>query len=237
MNSDLYADIYGALTAQLRAGLGFLAPVDEAADSTLEVASLVALLESLGPDGDPEAGSAGSGADADSHVPDDSAHTELLERVAELESELAAERQLRAELEAKLADAEVLQFGDAAVGADQGTRNEENAENSSDKPPEERAPTEQLRVLIRQLRDVELEIGVHTQDLSIGRTGANDLQFKDPSVSRQHALLRQSGDVAEIIDCDSRNGVYVNDSKVSRQQLCHGDRVTIGTQRFVFICR
>lgn len=223
MNTDLYAEIYAALTAQLRAGLGFLAPVDEADGSTLEVATIVALLESLAPDREADTASVANESEAGAQEV-----AVLKERIAELEDALAAEREARAELEKQLAAEEVLEFG--AVGEDE-------ADQPPVPPSAQEANGEQLRVLIRQLRDVELEVGMHATELSIGRTGANDLQFKDPSVSRRHALLRQSGEVAEIIDCDSRNGVYVNDNKVSRHELCHGDRVTIGTQRFVFICR
>jgi pSer/pThr/pTyr-binding forkhead associated (FHA) protein len=48
-------------------------------------------------------------------------------------------------------------------------------------------------------------------------------------VSRQHCLLRVTGEAGFIRDLGSRNGTLVNGTLVERERrLCHGDQVQIG---------
>lgn len=64
---------------------------------------------------------------------------------------------------------------------------------------------------------------------TIGRDRKNDLTIDDHSVSRHHAEIQYSSDgVFTIIDLGSRNGVYVNQSKVVTCIMKDGDQVEIG---------
>lgn len=65
----------------------------------------------------------------------------------------------------------------------------------------------------------------------IGRSTECQLSLDDPLVSRKHALLVVTPDSIELQDLGSRNGVLVNDEKISTSRdVNHGDRITIGSQ-------
>ncbi len=205
-DADLYQSVHESLSLQLRAGMGFLVPLNEPEENGLEIAAVVALLESLMPGDGDLSRSDGAGkivAERDA----------LAERLEVLEAELETERGRRKELEEQL----------------------QSHQSDIESAPDDAEITG--RLAIRQYKSVEFEISLNKAECSIGRTSINDLQFKDPSVSRKHAILRLNNGAVEIVDCDSRNGVFVNDTRVSRSELCHGDMVMVGTQRFVFVCR
>lgn len=63
----------------------------------------------------------------------------------------------------------------------------------------------------------------------VGRQGElGDIIIDDPYVSREHAIVRLSGDAFTIDDVASANGVRVNDVEVRSRRLRHGDLVEIG---------
>jgi len=71
----------------------------------------------------------------------------------------------------------------------------------------------------------------------IGRKPQNDLIFNLGDVSREHAIIEADGDKFVIKDLGSRFGTFVNDKKVERSTLVHGDRVRVGSSpqtQFVF---
>ncbi|WP_394821046.1 FHA domain-containing protein [Pendulispora albinea] len=69
----------------------------------------------------------------------------------------------------------------------------------------------------------------------IGRSAECHVTIEDPLVSRQHAKIVISGDVAIFEDLGSRNGVKVNGSPIKGSvRLKDGDRLRIGTQELVF---
>ena len=66
--------------------------------------------------------------------------------------------------------------------------------------------------------------------ITIGRGNANDLVLNDPSVSRFHAVVKQSPQGAVLIaDRGSTNGVMVNGTRITAEiELQKGDRARIG---------
>jgi pSer/pThr/pTyr-binding forkhead associated (FHA) protein len=55
-------------------------------------------------------------------------------------------------------------------------------------------------------------------------------------VSRRHALIRVTGDRAEIEDLGSRNGTYVGGRRITgRVTLGDGDEIAIGPAVLVFV--
>lgn len=69
----------------------------------------------------------------------------------------------------------------------------------------------------------------------IGREPENLLFVAEPSVSRRHAAIYQSGVAIEIEDLGSSNGTFVNDTKVTaRAPLKDGDMIRLGTILFKF---
>ena len=71
--------------------------------------------------------------------------------------------------------------------------------------------------------EVELQSDVTT----IGRSFDSDVTIDNAGVSAHHARITRSGDDFVIEDIGSRNGIYVNGKRVSRQSLSYGDEVVI----------
>jgi chromosome segregation ATPase len=69
---------------------------------------------------------------------------------------------------------------------------------------------------------------------TIGRTPDNDLQLCESYISRVHAVIKLGADSAIIEDAGSRNGVFVNQRRISRELLHDGDEVVLGKARFRF---
>ena len=75
----------------------------------------------------------------------------------------------------------------------------------------------------------EQAIVVNTNPFTIGRQEGNELVIPDTSLSRRHALLTFFNGVAQITDCGSQNGTFVNGRQISGNAvLKNGDTVTIG---------
>ena len=64
----------------------------------------------------------------------------------------------------------------------------------------------------------------------IGRSSKNDLQIREKSVSRMHAVIWQSGKKVFIRDEDSTLGTIINNQTLKKQQtqLKNGDQIQIG---------
>jgi pSer/pThr/pTyr-binding forkhead associated (FHA) protein len=76
--------------------------------------------------------------------------------------------------------------------------------------------------------------------LKIGRNAANQVRIDDLAVSNQHAKVYRETDDKGISryfleDLGSTNGSFVNEKKVSKQQLHHKDTLRIGWNVFTFI--
>ena len=71
--------------------------------------------------------------------------------------------------------------------------------------------------------------------MSIGSSPRCDIYlFNDDEVSEHHAILRSSGDIIELENCNSKNPTYVNNRQVNRVRLRHGDQIQIGQTLFAF---
>ena len=64
--------------------------------------------------------------------------------------------------------------------------------------------------------------------LSIGRHSENDIVLKDMGVSRYHATVEGRGQKLLVFDAGSKNGTFVNGTKIESAELHHGDIVRIG---------
>ena len=62
------------------------------------------------------------------------------------------------------------------------------------------------------------------EPLSIGREPTCGIQVLDKGASRNHAEIFRIGEMCFIRDLDSRNGTYVNDTKIEEELLREGDR-------------
>ena len=77
---------------------------------------------------------------------------------------------------------------------------------------------------------------LHRRRTAIGRSLESDIVLTDDDrVSRNHAELMWQGNQLMVIDCGSRNGVWLNHQRITEAvQLKAGDRLRIGRQEFIF---
>ena len=85
------------------------------------------------------------------------------------------------------------------------------------------------KLLVKEINTgKEFEFRLRAQNTRIGRTPAeNNLVLEDKGVSRQHAILQQSGTSYILIDLKSANGTLVNGKKVDEFILSDGDTISI----------
>ncbi len=87
-----------------------------------------------------------------------------------------------------------------------------------------------------RLRFRDQELDIHTDDFVIGRSAECDIQLECGLVSRRHARLRHCEAGVVLEDLGSRNGVMINQRKVSEPVLLrHGDVVAIGIELLEFV--
>jgi hypothetical protein len=93
-------------------------------------------------------------------------------------------------------------------------------------------PERVTRLLIGNAGGQVLRFPLFKNRLTIGRTPHNDIQLDAQFISRRHAVIVTEKKGTRIVDWGSRNGVFINDKRVSEQLLKNGDVVTIGTTDF-----
>src|SRR5262249_50087238 len=60
----------------------------------------------------------------------------------------------------------------------------------------------------------------------------NDIVVSDPTVSRQHAEIRNVSGVYRVVDLDSSHGTFLNGQRVTDEALSEGDIVRVGSSTF-----
>lgn len=86
-----------------------------------------------------------------------------------------------------------------------------------------------------------ITLRIEHRESRLGRGSGNDITINDELVSKQHAEIIASesggGEGFEYIlkDCESTNGTFVNDEKISEQKLENGDVIRIGVNHFRFV--
>ena len=71
----------------------------------------------------------------------------------------------------------------------------------------------------------------------LGRHPDSEIMLDDITVSRRHAEVQRTAEGYMVADSGSLNGTYVNQERVERAALRHGDEVQIGKFRLVFFER
>jgi pSer/pThr/pTyr-binding forkhead associated (FHA) protein len=72
---------------------------------------------------------------------------------------------------------------------------------------------------------------------ALGRHPKSEIILDDITVSRRHAEITRTSDGYVITDAGSLNGTYVNQERVERSPLKHGDELQVGKFRLVFFER
>lgn len=88
------------------------------------------------------------------------------------------------------------------------------------------------RLLVGETDGQEVRFPLFKDRLTIGRTANNDIQLNAHFISRRHAVIVTENGETKIVDWGSKNGVFVNEKRVTEQTLKNGDIVTIGTTEF-----
>ena len=65
--------------------------------------------------------------------------------------------------------------------------------------------------------------------ISLGRSSENHIQIDDLNSSRHHCEIHEQDGSFELIDKDSRNGIFLNGHRVTRHPLEPADKIEIGT--------
>jgi diguanylate cyclase (GGDEF)-like protein len=62
----------------------------------------------------------------------------------------------------------------------------------------------------------------------LGRGERTDIRVLDDGVSREHASIERDGGKVVLVDMGSTNGTFCNGTRVQRQDLTDGDKISIG---------
>ncbi len=71
----------------------------------------------------------------------------------------------------------------------------------------------------------------------LGRHPDSEISLDDITVSRRHADIEHTAAGWEVRDAGSLNGTYVNNQRIDRAQLRHGDELQVGKFRLVFFTK
>jgi pSer/pThr/pTyr-binding forkhead associated (FHA) protein len=71
--------------------------------------------------------------------------------------------------------------------------------------------------------------------ITIGRLPENTICISNMGISRRHSKIeRDANNTYVLSDLNSLNGTFVNNSKVKKTALSHGDKITIGKYTILF---
>jgi pSer/pThr/pTyr-binding forkhead associated (FHA) protein len=87
-----------------------------------------------------------------------------------------------------------------------------------------------MDVLLVMFRDdgTRKEFPLASGKTLVGRSEECDLRIPLPEISRKHSMLIVSNSAVTVRDLGSANGTYVNNKRVSEQELGAGDHLVVG---------
>jgi hypothetical protein len=88
--------------------------------------------------------------------------------------------------------------------------------------------TSDPKEVVAQLIIGEETVALTKSEYLVGRHGDNNIQITDLGVSGFHARIFRSGEGYAIEDLKSRNGIWINGTRVFHATLRDGDTVTLG---------
>ncbi len=75
------------------------------------------------------------------------------------------------------------------------------------------------------------------ESVLVGRSPKADFTLDataDQHISRNHFIVEMRPGGCRVVDCESRNGTYVNGRKVEQSDLTDGDEIQIGVSKIRF---
>jgi len=91
-----------------------------------------------------------------------------------------------------------------------------------------------VRLLVGNVDGRKLRFPLFKDRLTLGRAPQNDIQLNSQHISRRHAIIKTENGKTMIVDQGSKNGICVNETRVTEQELRNGDIVTIGAADFCY---
>lgn len=89
---------------------------------------------------------------------------------------------------------------------------------------------------MKRPRQPEVRVPLDRTETFIGRDPKCDIVLTDATASRRHARIgRNDGGYFEIVDLTSKNGILIDDERISRMTLMDGDAFLIGETQFVIV--
>ena len=76
-----------------------------------------------------------------------------------------------------------------------------------------------------------------TDETRLGRHPDSEIMLDDITVSRRHAAIERTPEGYVVSDAGSLNGTYVNQERIERAVLHHGDELKVGKFRLVLFER
>lgn len=90
------------------------------------------------------------------------------------------------------------------------------------------------KILLKFSGTVLKEILIDKDQLTVGRKLDNDLVIDNLAISGHHARIFKENGIYFIEDLGSTNGTFLNESKIDKRRLQHGDEIRIGKHFVVF---
>lgn len=85
-------------------------------------------------------------------------------------------------------------------------------------------------VLVDSVSGSDQSYWILSPPITVGRSPTADVSIGDASISRRHCQFSNDSQGALVVrDLDSMNGIYVDDSRVTKAVLKPGDMVRIGS--------
>jgi pSer/pThr/pTyr-binding forkhead associated (FHA) protein len=98
-------------------------------------------------------------------------------------------------------------------------------------------PTEVGVLIVRAGAQAGARFPLEEPVTHLGRHPDSEISLDDITVSRRHAEIARTPEGYVVSDAGSLNGTYVNQERVDRMLLRHGDELQVGKFRLVFFER
>ena len=98
-------------------------------------------------------------------------------------------------------------------------------------------PTDAAVLIVRSGTQAGDRFTLKSDVTRLGRHPDSEIMLDDITVSRRHASLERTAEGYVVTDAGSLNGTYVNQERIERAVLHHGDELQIGKFRLVLFER
>ncbi|MDQ7784252.1 MAG: FHA domain-containing protein [Desulfomonilaceae bacterium] len=93
-----------------------------------------------------------------------------------------------------------------------------------------------FKLILKFQDSVVEEYEFHSTPVSIGRRDDNNIVIDNMAVSGHHAVIEQEDpNYYVLVDLESLNGTFVNETKIARQRIFDGDTLLVGKHTLTFV--